>query len=94
MIFSIYRKLRRDFHFLEENGFEYLYKLSHYVKPSIMYKRQLIKIHVGFDYEINKIYLYIYNPKCTDILEKEIGLEKLSYKEQIKLCLSKLKNYI
>lgn len=94
MIFSIYRKLRRDFSLLKEYGYKYSGKFRHYVQPSIEFKRKNSNIQIGFNYESNRIYLYIYKPKCIDILENEIGFEKLSYKEQLEKSLTILKDYL
>lgn len=94
MISSIYRRLKRDFNFLEDDGFVFSCKYRHHVTPSIEFKNQGLRIQIGFSYESKRIFIYVYNPKCEDVLETEKDLESLSYRKQVEIGIDMLQKIL
>lgn len=46
-----YRRMKRDFSFLNKYGYEYGGKFNHYIRPAIVYEKGEESISISFDYE-------------------------------------------
>lgn len=99
---SIYKKIVEDFSFLQDYGFSFDHYSKHYVTPSVVFKKGVLKVQIGYSYEENIFYINIYdlmkdNPYIYDnskhILE-DITLNGRTYKAQIEQVKTILLKYI
>ena len=94
MFFCPYRRLKKDFDFLEQYKYQYVKKYKHYIHPSIEYKKENITIQIGYNYEEKVMFVYVYNPICYDVLETERNLKNYDYKDQLKIVADIIKKYL
>ena len=57
----IYKRLKKDFEFIENYGFHYAYQLKSNIAPGIFYKKEEESLSIGFDYVEGTFYC-LYNP--------------------------------
>lgn len=86
MIESIYEKIKKDFEFLKDFGYNTCSDEHHYIFPSVVFHSQKESIQIGMNYEEKKMFAWFYSsPKQhigTDIL-KNIALGGESYTDQM-----------
>ena len=82
-----YRRMKKDFSFLERAGFIFDYASKHNIRPAVVFKRGEESICVCFDYEIGHFEV-TYHRNCDDLLGNSMlsvnwdnGLKK-EYKSQ------------
>ncbi len=73
MIESIYEKIKKDFEFLKDFGYNTCSDEHHYIFPSVVFHSQKESIQIGMNYEEKKMFAWFYSsPKQhigTDILQ-------------------------
>ena len=65
---SIYKKLKNDFSFLNNYGFEFEREVKHYVQPAIIFKKQDIQILIGFAYDKHRFFVSCFDEKSYERL--------------------------
>ncbi len=78
MIFkNIYEKIQNDFGFVNNYGFYYEHDFKHSVHPSAVFKKGLILMQIGYNYENHKIFVILSDPNENRYPNKE-NLDKIA----------------
>ncbi len=99
---SIYKQVVEDFSFLQDYGFSLRCYLKHHVTPSVVFKKDMIEIEIGYNYEKHRFYINVFdlmkdNPYIYDNSEyilEDITLNGRTYKAQIEQVKTILLKYI
>ena len=83
---SIYKRIRKDFSFLDLYGFQFKCLEHHNIMPSVIFSNGNENLQIGMHFEDKKIFAVWYENskqiKGVNILE-DVALNGNSYKEQI-----------
>lgn len=75
MFKSIYRKIVEDFNFIIDYGFLFDHESKHYIHPSVVFKKDTLRIQIGFNYEDHKCFINLSDSRikkytCEETLDR------------------------
>ena len=97
MFCNIYKKIRKDFDFLQDYSYFYHHYEHHNVMPSVVFSNGNKQIQIGMHYEDGKIFVIIYDYEGqllgNDIIEN-YTFSSRKYKDQVEIVKDILKKYL
>jgi len=86
MFKSIYKRIVEDFAFLNDYGYYFEYKITHNIRPSVVFGRYEKELLIGYDYEEDRMCLSLFKRGDTHQSENlldGVSITGHSYKDQV-----------
>lgn len=86
IFFSIYKRLKNDFTFLEQYGYKFEREAKNYVKPAVEFCNLNKSLLIGYAYDKDKFFVTYFDNEIKEYLEKS-NLIKIQNMDPIRMPL-------